>query len=616
MSAVNETSVCLTAASEEMLLNKIMARSFSGFRLNKIQVKGAAKKVLIEAYKGHSNKRELQQQLKVTDEWFLYFTGKYPSVKNILVDGKHGKSSHERKSCSTQEAQLWHENLLKYIRPSVEEETLDKSRVFLGTVNNFLFRDRIGKYVLRGMRDLDDFEQAKSRRSDENLACITTFNAEGKMAPLLLSFKSNRISPIFKHSMPKEWSTECNTSGWADTNALISFMNKFAFWLKKSEIQLPVILVLIMENLYMHIDVTNFCEKNGIILCCLPKNIFQTIVPDETTLNVLSRIKSSWKLLESVTRPNFSNNYAEILNNIPESVFTETFKLCGLFPLKRENLDLSRCDPESYSNQLTKAEQTLDDLEKVLPQRTLLQFQSCYPYRVWLNHSQNTSLFQAWVKLKKKARGINQNDLDDMYDEEYSDEIPECAELDLSLSPPSPEQVEAEMAEIQKEPEPDPLESQSESPPITESDEAVANIQQLDTDDVHDTIAIALANMGEMEFSVNKGKRNSEEEESSVPLKITRRSLHNRTEGHGVITSLMQNKSPISKLHIPSMPLNPSTPRAACKIITSELAEASVDRRVAAGVSFRAKVPDSVLAALRNNTNPNVPKRKRGHISE
>jgi len=198
-----------------------------------------------------------------------------------------------------------------------------------------------------------------------------------------------------------------------DTNSIISYMHKFSFWLKKSGIYGPVVLILLTDNLYMHIDVTDFCEKKNIILCSLPKHIYETIVPDNSVQNVVARIRSSWKMLESVTRPNFSSSYWDILSNIPEKVLLATFKQCGIFPMDKSSIDLTNCKTED-AQELSPAEQALDNLEKVLPQRTLLQFQNSFPYQLWLNHVQNAALFNAWVKLKQKARGVTNDDSEDM----------------------------------------------------------------------------------------------------------------------------------------------------------------------------------------------------------
>lgn len=190
-----------------------------------------------------------------------------------------------------------------------------------------------------------------------------------------------------------------------DTNSIISYINKFVYWLKISKIETPVVLVLLTENHYLSIDVSDFCEKNNVILCCLPKHIYQVVVPDDPTLNVLSQQKSCWQMLESVTRPNFCFAYNHILSNIPSTVFTETFQRCGIFPLDKSALDLTKCRKKNMLTALTPTELALDGLEKILPQRTLLQFQNSFPYLAWFNHSQNTALFHAWARLKQKARG-------------------------------------------------------------------------------------------------------------------------------------------------------------------------------------------------------------------
>lgn len=147
------------------------------------------------------------------------------------------------------------------------------------------------------------------------------------------------------------------------------------------------------------------------------------------------------------------------------------------------------------------------------------------------------------------------------------------------------------------------------SAPVTdsESDVAVALIQQMHSEDVHDTIAIALANMGDVSSDSLK-RQSTDAAGSPSPIKIPKEPLQIcRPEVRGVITSLMQNQGPMGKTS-PSMPINPNTPRTTCKIISPDLVEADVDKRVAAGISYRAKVPASVLAALRNNVNP-IPKR-------
>jgi len=172
-------------------------------------------------------------------------------------------------------------------------------------------------------------------------------------------------------------------------------------------------------------------------------------------------------------------------------------------------------------------------------------------------------------------------------------------------SSPTPSEVEVIVPDQLSDQEPTSITiPTSHSMNATESDVAVALIQHLHSDDVHDTIAIALANMGDMESA---SKRPSDEDACVVPIKIPKEQLkvsRGKVDGRGVITSLMQNQSPSGKMSSPSMPVNPNTPRTTCKIISPELVEASVERRVAAGISFRAKVPPSVLAALRSNASP------------
>jgi hypothetical protein len=147
----------------------------------------------------------------------------------------------------------------------------------------------------------------------------------------------------------------------------------------------------------------------------------------------------------------------------------------------------------------------------------------------------------------------------------------------------------------------------------SESDTAVALIQHMQSEDVHDTIAIALANMGDVNLDSLK-RQSSNATGSNTPVKIPKEQLQIcRPEGRGVITSLMQNQGPMGKTS-PSMPINPNTPRTTCKIISPDLVEADVDKRVAAGISYRAKVPASVLAALRNNVNPITKRMKRESV--
>ncbi|XP_022199037.2 uncharacterized protein LOC111056028 [Nilaparvata lugens] len=184
-------------------------------------------------------------------------------------------------------------------------------------------------------------------------------------------------------------------------------------WLKKENIPLPVALFVDGHSSHLSLQVSQFCEKNGIILIALYPNATHLLQPMD--VSVFRTLKEHWKRkvhewrLSNLEAPilkkkDFPKLLKQVIDNVLQVTILENgFRKCGLFPWNPEAITLPlNIEGE---NQVTKAKKRSQFLKEGL--RFLNESIPESKLKIFCNSStsneleeKDISLFELWQKTK------------------------------------------------------------------------------------------------------------------------------------------------------------------------------------------------------------------------
>lgn len=114
----------------------------------------------------------------------------------------------------------------------------------------------------------------------ECLTVLVTGSAAGAVPPPTVLFKYKRIPGEIAENFPKEWGLGKTESGWMTAEAFFEFMaDIFHPWLLKKNIKLPVFMFVDGHKSHLSLQLSKFCETNGIILVALYPNATHLLQP-------------------------------------------------------------------------------------------------------------------------------------------------------------------------------------------------------------------------------------------------------------------------------------------------------------------------------------------------
>lgn len=150
--------------------------------------------------------------------------------------------------------------------------------------------------------------------------------------------------------------------------------NTFHEWLKNENIQRPVLFLVDGHKSHMSLDLSKFCDDNGIILYALPPNATHLLQPAD--VSVFKPMKEYWRQEvrnwqeenenRVVTKTEFCPILKRVLQhaNMPSNM-KNGFRACGLYPFNQDTVNYNKCvrnklekiiNTEEIKNQITTAD--------------------------------------------------------------------------------------------------------------------------------------------------------------------------------------------------------------------------------------------------------------------
>lgn len=247
--------------------------------------------------------------------WMRNFLLRHPRVYEISNDMAPGPR-RSRTVTTRDEVRHWCQQHRHFMASIDQESILDfPERVFNVDHGEFLF-DSVTGLLLEQERnerleekDRPDHSVQADRLSAgvECTSIVATFSAAGGVAPLLFVYPSMNLPQETTDSFPPGCIWTYSESGLLNGKIFLDYIVTFRKWLEQENITLPVLLLVDGRRSRLNMDVTRYCEEQGIILYCL----FPTPRPaiSEFFSSVLHDSSSS------INKMNFAIRVHEALNN-------------------------------------------------------------------------------------------------------------------------------------------------------------------------------------------------------------------------------------------------------------------------------------------------------------
>ncbi|CAH2108761.1 unnamed protein product [Euphydryas editha] len=372
----------LSRTEEKTIVDWIFEMARAGFPVTMKEVVFSVQRLLTELKRPNPFKDNCPGK-----SWMKGFMKRNPGISVRMSQNL----TRSRAVISKEKILNWFKEVETFLDQTQQKDVLQDPRRIFNTDETIFFLNPKGGKVLAQKGDKTVYQQVNPDEKE----CLTVL--------------------ITEFSIP-EWGLGKTDSGWMTCEAFFEFIaDIFHPWLKKESIPLPVILFVDGHASHLSLQVSQFCEKNGIILIALYPNATHLLQPMDVA--VFRTLKEHWKKrvhewrisnLEApiLKKKDFPKLLKEVIDTtLNATIFENGFRKCGLFPWHPEIVTVPLKN-EHLHNQVTNVEgrrrfleEGLRFLNQSIPQSKLIIF--CNGDKNELDEK-DISLFELWQSTKSE----------------------------------------------------------------------------------------------------------------------------------------------------------------------------------------------------------------------
>ncbi|KAJ8929036.1 hypothetical protein NQ314_018305 [Rhamnusium bicolor] len=210
----------------------------------------------------------------------LDFLKRHPEIAMKSAESLSGS----RAKLTREYIKSWFQQLETFLKESNAQSILqDPSRILNGDESGFSICPKTGKVLgLKG----HNLYSVKQGNEKENLTVLMTFTGDGRISPPVVVFPYIRPPKALVESMPADWILGKSETGWMRSDVFFEYVaNGLNDWLTRQNIQKPVLFLVDWHRSHMSIELSRFCDENGIIIYALPPNATHLLQPADVYLN-------------------------------------------------------------------------------------------------------------------------------------------------------------------------------------------------------------------------------------------------------------------------------------------------------------------------------------------
>ena len=315
----------LTPAEEQQLADWAVQMGRIGYGRTKEQISSAVKK-LLDRY-GRQNPFVDNRPGK---DWWYAFLRRHPEL--TMRSPEHLQLARAS-ACSKEVLSKWYVAFKQFVELNGVSVP---ARVWNADETGCPLCPKSGKVLaLSGTKDV---YQATSN-SKEQITTLCAISAAGNTIPPMHIFSGQRfhynplegcVSGAYFGKSDKGWMTRELFYGW--------LANHFILCIPPGR---PVILLVDGHSTHIDIEISKFCDKNGVLLYCLPAHSSHITQPLD--VGFYGPLKQAWKkaavkyssnnIGKSVTKQTFSRVFKGAWENTVKASTINSFRTAGIFPV-------------------------------------------------------------------------------------------------------------------------------------------------------------------------------------------------------------------------------------------------------------------------------------------
>ncbi|XP_018495786.1 tigger transposable element-derived protein 6-like [Galendromus occidentalis] len=284
--------------------------------------------------------------IKSADKWLRLFLQRHPDL--VLRTPEHlscGQASLTeddiRALFARIEARLLENNLQSVLQ--------DPNRIFNKDETGIALNPQPGQVLAqRGSRNV----QSRGGSEKDRVTMLVTGSAAGFLAPSAIILKRKRVPPAFVECLGEGFCLMKSNSGWMTGVTFLEYLERhFQPFLNRRGIVLPVLLFLDNHRSHLTMEVTTYCDADGIILLPLLPNATHILQP--LGVAVFRAVKNAWRKIGNdwrVKNGGRSTRIEEFLILIQQafgafdaSWLMNGFRKTGIYPWNPNAVDYSKC---------------------------------------------------------------------------------------------------------------------------------------------------------------------------------------------------------------------------------------------------------------------------------
>lgn len=340
----------LSVENEEKIVQWVINIAKCGFPIKKNELINTVQKIVVDG-----NIKTPFKDNRPGQKWYASFLKRHPEVSARSaesVDKSRGKLTKEY-------IQSWFRELEIYLESIDATDVLnDPTRVFNADESGFSLCPKTGKVLApKGYKKLYEVKKGSEK---ENVTVLVTFSADGKICPPCVVYPYVKPPRAIADNMPEDWILGKSDTGWMRADVFYEYVaNGLHQWIMEHNIKKPILFFVDGHRSHMSVELSRFCDENGIILYALPPNSTHMMQPADVA--VFKPLKEYWRQAvrswqsenedKTLTKVYFASVFKRALENPKISEHIKNgFRRCGLYPCDMEAVDYSKCIQNTLEN--------------------------------------------------------------------------------------------------------------------------------------------------------------------------------------------------------------------------------------------------------------------------
>ena len=392
----------LTSVEESMLVDWAIEMSRIGYGRTRQQICEMVKQIL------DKDKRPNPfTDNRPGKDWWYAFLRRHPT---ITMRTPEPLQLARAKACTKEGIKKWYVAFEQFLQVHSVSEP---SSIWNADETGCPLCPRTGKVLcLSGTKDV--YQITGSSR--EQITTLCAISASGNIIPPMHLFPGQRFKyNLLEGGVPGAYFGK-SQNGWMTTELFYGWLvNHFALQIPPRR---PVVLLVDGHSTHIDIEISRFCQKNEILLYCLPPHSSQITQPLD--VGFYGPFKQSWKKAvakysvenvgKSVTKEMFARVFREAYDNtVKVGTIVNAFRNAGIFPVNFEAIRPSKFTPSSVYNPTKESgeaaakpesscQSTLNAVEELMASATKRKFTSRFDEGYDLKGDE---FYTVWVKLKQ-----------------------------------------------------------------------------------------------------------------------------------------------------------------------------------------------------------------------